>query len=505
MVQAKKNKSKDKKKILMVTGEAEPFAKTGGLADAVSALSIALKEEGHDVRIVMPRYYMIDTTTFKKHKAPLGVPLGDGEAWAGIFEGLLPHSDVPVYFLDNNEYYGREGVYGPTPGSSFLDNCGRFHFLSKAVFQLCRNIDWIPDILHCHDWMTGPVPLYLQTEEIWREFGDTAAVMTIHNLGYQGNFPVEDARYFTLDPMTIARRNGYHKGDLNFLKMGIENAEIVTTVSETYAAEIQTPEYGFGLDATLRYRRHDLFGVLNGVDYTQWSPESDQLIPANYSLEDRTGKGRAKEALQKHFGLEVNPKIPIIGIVSRMADQKGFGALCGPGHGSLYKICAKLDLQFVVVGSGDEWCEDELQNLNDRLPNMGLWIGYNNQLAHLVEAGSDFFLMPSAYEPCGLNQLYSLKYGTLPIVRHTGGLADTVENFNEETGEGTGFVFNDLTPDAIFDTVAWAVYTWYNQPEKIEVMIHRAMKQEFSWETSVKEYENIYQWALDRRHGRFAV
>lgn len=496
---------KSKKKILMVTGEAVPFAKTGGLADAVSALSIALKEAGNDVRIIMPRYYMINTKELKKHKAPLGVPLGDREAWGGIFEGKIPHSEVPVYFLDNNEYYGREGVYGPNPGSSFPDNSGRFHFLCKAVFQLCRNLNWIPDILHCHDWMSGPVPLYLQTEEIWREFGKTASVMTIHNLGYQGNFPVDDIHHFTLDAMDVARRNGYHNGDLNFLKMGIENAEIVTTVSPTYATEIQTPEYGFGLDETLRYRKNDLFGILNGVDYTQWHPENDQLIPVKYSVKDRSGKKKAKEELQKYFGLEIDPDIPIVGIVSRMAEQKGFGALCGPGHGSLFRICTELNLQFIVVGSGDQWCEDELNRLNSRLPNMGLWIGYNNQLAHLVEAGSDFFLMPSVYEPCGLNQLYSLKYGTLPIVRHTGGLADTVENFNEETGEGTGFLFNDLTPGAIFDTVGWAVYTWHNHPEKIDAMITRAMRKDFSWESSVEEYLNIYQWALDRRQGRFAV
>lgn len=497
--------AKARLKILMITSEAEPWVKTGGLADAVSALSARLALDGHDVRILLPRYYSVDKEKLEKIDAPVGVPVGGGEAWVAFYTTRLPETDVPVYFLDHEGLFGRNGVYGPSPDSAFEDNAERFNLLSRGAFQLCRLLKWIPDILHCHDWVAGPVPLYSQTIERHTEFATTATVLTIHNLGYQGEFPTEKSGSLPVSHQEIARRFGYHHGALNYLKMGIENAEIVTTVSPTYAREIQTQEYGFGLDGALRYRRNDLFGILNGVDYSAWNPETDRYIPVNFSEKTLKRKEMIKTELQKKFGLEINPALPVFGIVSRMVEQKGFGALCGPTYGSLYNMCRDMDLQFVILGSGESWCENELSSLASRLPNLGVHIGYNNELSHLIEAGSDFFLMPSRYEPCGLNQMYSLRYGTLPVVRHTGGLADTVENYNEETGEGTGFMFNDLTPLAIYNTVGWAVHTWYNRRQEIEAMRKRAMKKDFSWKDSAHHYENVYQWALDRRHGRYPI
>ena len=257
---------------------------------------------------------------------------------------------------------------------------------------------------------------------------------------------------------------------MNLLKAGIATADCLTAVSPTYAREIQTPEQGFGLDGLLRYRSADLVGILNGADLEGWDPESDPYLPARYSAQDLSGKAACKAALQREFGLPVDPGKPLVGMVSRLVDQKGVGELFGPLSGSAYRVCADMALQFAVLGSGEKWCEDEVRSLAGRLPNFRARIGYDERLSHLVEAGSDFFMMPSRYEPCGLNQMYSLRYGTLPIVHRTGGLADTVENYIQDTGAGTGFMFDNLTPRAIYDTVGWAVWAWYNRREHVEAM-----------------------------------
>ncbi|HGJ66091.1 TPA: glycosyltransferase, partial [bacterium] len=285
-------------------------------------------------------------------------------------------------------------------------------------------------------------------------------------------------------------------GSINVLQAGITTSEKITTVSPTYAREIQTSALGCTLDGLLRSRSKDLIGILNGADYDEWNPETDRYIPAHYSSKDLSGKKVCKEALQKEFGLAVNPDIPVIGMVARLTDQKGIGDLFGPMHGAAYQICSKIKVQFVVVGSGDAWCERELESISSRLDNFKAKIGYFERIAHLIEAGADLFMMPSKYEPCGLNQLYSLRYGTLPIVRRTGGLADTVSNYNEAKGTGTGFVFDDLTPQAIFDTTGWAVYTYYNKKEHFNAMRITAMEQRFSWDKSVTEYMSLYSLLL---------
>ena len=489
-------------KILMVTSEVVPFAKAGGLGDMVAALSAELQRQGHDVRVILPRYYSIDIGRMQRINGPLGVPLGENDEWCAIYQSRLPDAEVPVYFLDHEVLYGRDGIYGTRGEPGFADNLLRFALLSRGAFQLCRALEWFPDVMHAHDWPSAIVPVCLNAREQEGEFADTGSMLTIHNLGHQGVFPMEEFGQLPVSPDLYSSAGFETPDGLNLLQAGIHNADILTTVSPTYAEEIQTPEFGCGLDALLRQRDRDLFGVLNGMDYEVWNPETDLHIPANYSHKDLGGKAVDKAALQEAMDLEVDPKVPVVAMISRLVDQKGFGQLCGPTHGSLWSICDELDLQFVILGTGDAWCEEELATLAEKLPNLAVALEYNDPLAHLIEAGADFFLMPSAYEPCGLSQMYSLRYGTLPIVHQTGGLADTVECYDEETGEGTGFVFEDLTPKAIANSVGWAVWAWYNRPEDISAMRARAMQQRFSWDASAARYVELYQWAIDRRLGR---
>ena len=489
-------------RILMVTSEFVPLAKTGGLADMVAALSAELVRMGHDVRVVMPRYYGIDIRALEGVNGPLGVPLGFGEVWAGVYETRIGTPEVPVYLLDHQGLFGRDGIYGNRKEPDFQDNVQRFTFLCRGAFQLCKSLDWMPEVIHGHDWPAALAPVFLNTWEKTGPFEKTGSVLTIHNLGYQGVYPKEEIHITQLDWEHYHGLGFEFFGKLNLLKAGLRNADILTTVSPTYASEIQTPEHGHQMDGLLRHRSDDLFGVLNGMDYQDWNPENDQLIPQTYSVGSMAGKAVNKAALQDAFGLPNDPKRPVIGIVSRLADQKGFGELCGPTHGSLYDICSDYEVDIVILGTGDRWCEDELQELEGKIPNLGVKLAFDNRVAHLIEAGSDFFLMPSRYEPCGLNQMYSLRYGTLPIVHRTGGLADTVENLDPETGEGTGFVFDLLTPRAIYDTVGWAVWTWYNRPDQIKEMRLRAMQERFSWADSAARYVELYQWAIDRRAGR---
>ena len=488
-------------KILMVSSEATPFAKSGGLADMVGALTRALDRAGHDVRIVLPRYYSIPRASLEKVDGPLCVPVGWGEEWCAVYKSVLPGSKAPVYFLDHERFFGREGIYGSKEETDFRDNPQRFSFFSRAVFQLCRKLGWIPDILHAHDWPTGLVPVYRRYVESSTEFSRTATVFSIHNLGYQGIYSKEIFPYFRL-PWDLFHKAGLEYYDaINLLKGALASSDQLSTVSPTYSREIQTPEFGCSLDGLLRTRSSDLVGILNGVDFDDWDPATDGHLPAHYSASDLSGKAECKAALQKEFGLPVDPHTPLVGMVTRLTDQKGIGELFGPLYGSAFRICSDMILQMAVLGSGDRWCEQEIQKLSSRLPNFRARIGYSDRVSHLIEAGSDFFLMPSRYEPCGLNQMYSLRYGTLPIVRRTGGLADTVENYRQDTGEGTGFLFDLLTPRAIYDTVGWAVWAYYNKKKHIAAMRGRAMSREFTWDRAAGEYGELYARALQRVRG----
>jgi starch synthase len=489
-------------KILMTASEAVPFAKTGGLADVVSSLSLALAKLGHEVRIVLPRYYNIDRGRLTPIEGPLGVPMGGREEWSAVYGTELPGSikknPVQVYFIDHEQFFGRDGIYGVPWEPDFLDNPRRFTFFSRAVFQLCRKLNWYPDVLHAHDWPTALVPVFLKYRERADGFANTVSALTIHNLGYQGIYNKDNFFYTNLG-WDVFYDTGFDDWNMmNLLKAGLNSADKINTVSPNYARETQTQTHGFRLDGVLRYRSADYVGILNGIDTDVWNPRSDTFIPANYSAEDMSGKVKVKAALQKEFGLPVEPDVPLLGMVTRLTEQKGVGEVFGPAYGSAWSICRDMRIQFVLLGSGEAWCENEIKSLSSRLSNFKAQIGYSEKISHLIEAGSDFFLMPSRYEPSGLNQMYSLTYGTLPIVRNTGGLADTVQNFNQDTGAGTGFMFDDLTPSAIYNTVGWAVWAYYNKRSQIETMRLRGMKQNFSWEISAHQYIAMYEKALDK-------
>ncbi|MDR2702061.1 MAG: glycogen synthase [Spirochaetaceae bacterium] len=538
-------------KILMCASEAVPFAKTGGLADAVSSLSLALAQLGHEVKIFMPRYYGIDRGKLTKLEGALGVPMSGGEEWSAIYTTQLPANEtaakepaakepaakgpaakvstakgaaakdtaakdvaakkpVQVYFIDHENFFGRDGIYGTPFEPDFMDNPRRFAFFCRACFQLCRKIGWYPDVLHAHDWPAAMAPVYLRYQERYAvpniidgvtetgSFEKTVSLLTIHNLGYQGIYS-RDSFFYTGFGWDVFYHAGFEDWNMmNLLKAGINSADRITTVSPTYARETLSQQGGFRLDGVLRYRGEAYTGILNGIDTEVWNPRLDKYIPAPYSAKDMKGKARAKEELQRRYGLPETATVPVIGMVCRLTDQKGIGELFGPAYGSAFSICRDMDIQFVFLGSGDAWAEHEISNLSSRLSNFKAYIGYDEEISHLIEAGSDFFLMPSRYEPCGLNQLYSLNYGTIPIVRNTGGLADTVQNYNQETGEGTGFMFDYLSPNSIYDTIGWAVWAWYNKKKDIDAMRSRGMIQDFSWKKSALEYMGLYRKALEQ-------
>ncbi len=479
--------------ILMISSEATPFAKSGGLGDAVSALSAALSRLGHDVRLLVPRYASVSKKRLESTCRVLKLSDGKGGAVeAALYRAFVPGSTAEVLFLDYEPYYGRQGLYGDKAESDYADNPARFAFLCRAAFALCGELGWAPDIFHAHDWQSALVPVILGLERRSGRFASSASVLSIHNLGYQGVYPKEGFETFGL-PWDEYHGSGLeYYGKINLLQAGIKCADCLSTVSPTYSREIQTPHFGFGLDALLRHRSADLVGILNGVDLDEWNPETDLRIAARYGADKMEGKAVCKAALQKEFGLAVDPEVPLIGMVGRLTDQKGSKELFGAQYGSALRICLDMNVQFAVVGTGETWCENELRSLSSKLSNFKARIGFDENLAHMVEAGADFFLMPSRYEPCGLNQMYSLRYGTLPIVHRTGGLADTVENYNQDRGEGTGFMFDDLTPRAVYDTVGWAVWAWYNRKEHIDLMRRRAMERRFTWTEAGREYEKLY-------------
>lgn len=488
-------------KILMVAPELAPLIKVGGLADVVGALSKALAAKGHDVRIVIPKYaglrHSEDEHPFDE---PLVVHLGGHQAYARVWEMKLPGSVATCYLLEHDAYFDRASVY-LGPSGSEKDNGHRFTFLSRAAIDLCHHLEWVPDVVHCHDWTTGLVPVYLNTNERNTPMGRAASLMTLHNMQHQGWFPPSLLAYAGL-PESVYRPDGLESaGELNMLKGGIYHATKITTVSPTYAREIQAPEGGCGLHYLLRYRAGDLIGVTNGVDYSEWDPATDTLLPHNYSLKDMSGKASCKAALQKAFGLEVNPSIPVFSVVSRLVDQKGLDLLAAIGD----RLMHTMQIQIAVLGTGDPDLEHLFRSLAERHPGrFAAHIGFDNKLAHLSPAGADFLIMPSRFEPCGLSQLYAMIYGAAPIVRATGGLIDTVEPYVEGEGSGTGFLFNDATPDALFGTIGWACATYYDRPDEFRQVQGNGMARNYAWDESAAKYEQIYQWAIDARRAAFA-
>ncbi|HNX68235.1 MAG TPA: glycogen synthase GlgA [Candidatus Omnitrophota bacterium] len=485
-----------KKKVLFAASEAVPFVKTGGLADVCGALPKILRKLGYDVRLVLPRYWAISREYYGLEPVlrTMGVPTGNGVVWCQVFEGKV--DGFPVYFVEHEQFFGRAGIYDDG-NWEHPDNAERYGFFSCACLQLCRDLKFKPDIIHCHDWQTALIPAYLK---VWYGndpfFKDTASVFSIHNIAYQGTFKATAYPFLGLGSENFVESKFENFGGVNFVKGGIFYADAISTVSPTYAQEILSEPGANGLSAYLNRRRDDLFGILNGADYDHWDPETDVNLPAKYSARDLSGKKLCKKALQQEFLLDEQENVPVIGIVSRLAEQKGFQHLAVVMH----RILRDMKVQFAIVGSGEKSLEDFFGGLPALYPGrVGAWIGYSNRKAHLVEAGADFFLMPSLYEPCGLNQIYSLKYGTLPIVRATGGLRDTVRQYDEQTGSGNGFLYHDQTPDAICGTVGWAVSTYYDRQSHLAQMRKRAMLEHFSWLDAAKQYEEVYRRALARR------
>ncbi|MEI7891500.1 MAG: glycogen synthase GlgA [Myxococcales bacterium] len=485
-----------KPSILFAASECAGFVKSGGLGDVVAALPVALHAAGYDVRLVIPRYDVIPIDQATRHPSPLGVPTGGGEAWCGVFESRIPGSEVPVYMLDHHSLFGRGYLYDP-PGSHAPDNLARFAFLCRGALQLCRYLHWTPDVIHVHDWPTALIPVYLNTVERGGPLGQIATVMTIHNLAHQARFPARELAATHIPASEFRPDSLEDHGGVSPFKGGLYHATKLTTVSPTYAREIRTPEGGHGLDGIMRFRGGDLAGILNGIDEQVWNPETDPAIAAPFSANDLSGKAACKRALQREMGLAERDDVPLIGIVSRLSEQKGTDMILS----ALPRLLA-LDTQVVVLGSGDPGAEGYLHMRSHFGGNrFRAWIGFSEDLAHRIEAGSDLFLMPSRFEPCGLNQMYSQRYGTLPIVRATGGLDDTVEQFNPDTGEGTGFKLSHLTLDSLVDTVHWAVYTYRKKRPEFEAMQKRAMRKHFGWDVAAEHYGEVYDWAVRSRRG----
>lgn len=481
-------------RILIASSEVVPYSKTGGLADMVSALAKSMARRGHRVGIVTPLYLgLFDKyPALKKLDYFLRLPLGESWLESEIFT-LEPEPNLTVYFVHQPTLYQRRGLYGEH-NQDFPDNAQRFIYFSKAVTHLARYLDWGPQLVHLHDWQVGLVPLFLrheQSREGWTT--PTPSVLTIHNLAYQGIYGKEAFQFTNLPPEDFTPSGAEFNGLLNSLKTGVLLADRLTTVSPRYAREITTSEYGCGLDPILRYRSAVLRGILNGVDYDDWRTETNPHLSKPYSVDDLSGKAACKAALQSEFGLPISSTVPVFGTVTRLADQKGMDIQLGALEEML-----SADLQFVLLGSGSPELERAYLRLAQRFPTkVAVRIGYNEGLSHRIEAGSDFFLMPSRFEPCGLNQMYSLRYGTVPIVRVTGGLDDSVVDIADDRQLADGIKFQELSPSVLAKAIRKAL-ALYAVPGLLNQYRLNGMKADFSWSRTSAEYETVYHAMLPK-------
>jgi starch synthase len=475
-------------KILMVSSEAVPFSKSGGLADVATSLSEALSKLKNDVRLVLPLYGSTDDTNFTTLKIDLEITVGGKPELVKVKE--TKRGDLIIYFIDHKWFSERKGIYGETSFIPYGDNLIRYTLLSKAALALCRALKWQADIIHGHDWTTGFLPSLVK-EDKSDFFKKSKTIFTIHNLGYQGEFARFDG---ILADLPLSKEyftgQGINKR-LNMMKSALIKADLITTVSPTYAQEIQTAEQGHNLDPLLRQRSDSLIGILNGIDINEWNPENDSLLDDSFSASDLSGKERLKMQLQKRFKLAVDKDIPLIGMISRIAEQKGFVELLEGSVSPLEQILSDFPVQIVIVGTGDSALEEKLKTLGELHDNLSVNLIFSNEAAHLVEAGSDFFLMPSRYEPCGLNQMYSLRYGTIPIARKTGGLADSIIDYDENNS--TGFLFEKMTGAAIYAAVKRSLDIYENNKDQFLMMRKRAMNVDFSWVHSAQEYLDAYK------------
>lgn len=480
-------------KILFVAAEAAPFAKVGGLADVVGSLPKALEEAGHEVKIILPKYRQIDALRWGLTKIidnwEISKPLPGMELNFNAWRGTLPNSKVEVLFIDNDHYFNRPEIYVEN-GKDYYDNAERFGFFCRAAMGLAQGMGWKPDVIHCHDWQTALIPAYLklfyQNEHFWK---NVKTVFTIHNLAYQGVFSREKLFSLGLPEWIYAPSYLEFWGNLNLMKAGLIFSDLLTTVSPQYAREIQTPEFGYGLEGVMLEQKNKLHGILNGIDVEQWDPAEDTELASTYNLNDLAGKKKNKKKLLEDNQLPAAKKdIPVIGVISRLVDQKGFDLIAQATDELL-----SLDLQMVILGTGEPRYHDLFKALQKKYPKkLAVNLKFDAYAAKMIYAGSDFFLMPSKFEPCGLGQMIAMAYGSVPIVRQTGGLSDTVQDFDTLTKEGTGFVFQDYTGTALMDAVRRAL-DLYQQKALWTVLVKNTLKTDFSWKASAKQYIELYK------------
>jgi starch synthase len=474
-------------KIAMIASEVTPFAKTGGLADVIGTLSVALERLGHEVYVVAPAYRSVLQGNFTARDTgmTLSLALGGGRREAAVLEAALG-KNVPVFFIRADGYFDREFLYG-TPTDDYEDNAERFVFFSRAALELLRHRP--VDVVHSHDWQTALTAVFLKTQhERYRELAHGKTVLTIHNLGFQGIFPQSAWPFLDLDPAYFTPAFLEYYGNINFLKGGLLFADKITTVSPSYAEEIMTPEQGFGLEGVLRQRATDLLGILNGVDYQQWNPWTDPYLTHHYGEHSLTLKRDCKKALVRAVGLEDANHTPLIGMISRLTAQKGFDLV-----EEIFDSLMGRDVQLVMLGSGERRFENFFLSAAKRYPGrVAVHTGFNEPLAHQIEAGADLFLMPSLYEPCGLNQMFSLKYGTIPIVRAIGGLKDTVEDYDPQKQTGTGFVFREYESTALLHAIDRALAA-FRDKQAWTALRRRAMAMDYCWDRSAKLYSTLYR------------
>ena len=476
--------------ILFVASEMTPFIKTGGLGDVVGALPKSLIKEGCTVKAVIPLYSAIDYKKYNLYKVMEGncVEMGNCHEFFCVHRSdYIP--GIETYFIEFNKYFDRNGIYDDKWNHvAFQDNPFRYAFFCRAALQVARDLKFHPHVVHVHDWQTSLIPYYIKHEHD-PFFEGTKTLLTIHNLPYQGRFSSEVVPYAKIDWCDFNPSAFEDYGGINFLKGGLRFADKLNTVSPNYAREILTPEFGAGLDFILRERQADLCGILNGIDTQLWNPSQDLIIPEQYSVENvLQGKRKNKEALVKRTGLS-SVSQPIFGMAVRLAEQKGIKMLSE----CIEPVLNTMQAQFVIMGQGDSWAQNYFASLPHRYPGrISVKIGFDPEMEHLIDAGSDFSLVPSVYEPCGLKQMVSQTYGALPIARATGGLDDTVNNYNEYYGVGTGFKFQDISSKALYDTIGWANATYFDRPAHIRFMRHLAMRQNYSWSKSSQDYKQLY-------------
>ncbi len=486
------------KKIAFVSSEVLPFAKTGGLSDVSGALPKSLAAAGLEVIVFMPLYSQVPKEKYSLHKIILVddiyVRYGDREYDLKLYRSRIPESNVDVIFIDSPELFSRDSLY-----TIEHDEGIRFGIFNVAVLEAIQKLQWAPDIIHCNDWQSGLIPLLVKENFAWDNlFRNTSVVFTIHNIAYQGvfspdlisNLGLNENHFHPMGPLE-------YYGKINFLKAALIFSDVIITVSETYSKEILTEEFGAGMQDILIERKKDLFGILNGVDYSEWDPENDSLIPYNYSSVNLSGKQKNKTELLRKIGFSSSENIPLIGIVSRLVEQKGTGLII-----ECIDELIKLNARWIILGSGTKENEDAFSKIGEKYNDkIFVRIGYDNEFAHLIEAGSDIFLMPSRYEPCGLNQIYSLKYGTVPIVRYTGGLADTVHDSEIPEGTGktqTGFVFKEYSSKEMLETITRALNVFEDKERWNQIMIN-GMQKIYSWKDAAEKYIELYKFAKNKK------